>query len=1129
MPVSPIALLVLSALFSLGFSSAQVLAESGQALAEKSQVLAKQDEHLGANELELSEGWSEQEPHQFESSSASKANQWLRTRTSFSDGIVSFEFKIPKNGKGEVLILGSYGIALYDSYGSDTLDLSTMGALQKSWGKWEWSEYDRYDDSRSSGGQAPLLNPAIAPGQWQRFEARYRGPRFDNALNRVEQGVIFEVKINDQLVHENLLLGAPTQNAINFWEESTGPLTFEGRLGEFAVRNIVAERANYAGVKPPEQTGGSTKRAKLKNQVSDGRDAFLGKGCGECHSLKANDSAVKTGPNLYGLFQLSPQAIQVEDPEKHRFDVKANFDYLKTSIRSPLAHLALTKSGEQAGSAYLPIMPSYTKEVLSDGEMDAVYSYLLTKNTHANRGPVEVLLGSEGLAQYNPMKDAQEFLVIDRVRVQRGPMKGMSARAAHVGPPNRIHNSFDPRNFSVSKLWQGGFLQAEGELNNRGGKGYAMGYSHIEVPLGDQGQLIQILNTESEPVDFSFKEPVMGDLEPFKKALASKRSQRDLIKEQDARFLGYTLDSTKPTTGPEFHLQIGASRINASLSFEPSGRFTATLSGKRTTQLALAINTEILSDLAVDGGSMSDDQKKWNLPPGEKTLRLSGSIVTIAPSSWKPEVIDFAFSAQALTTESAEISAPAGYQAESLYPPLDNAGRKQLFEALGIASAANGNVVLSTRTAGVWHLRDGRWYPFADGIFDSLGVVIEDEKGYDVVVGSKLELTRISDTNGDGIADKYLTLFDAHSHADYHSYLHGPTKDAEGNYVIAINLGTSGLFHGHPAAMMSTHGGYPGWAIKVSPNGDYELFASGLRSPASLGTDPQGGLWYADNQGDFVGTSKFFRVKQNAFYGHPASLIDLHGIGADSKAITWENVQNRKERAPILLPQNRLANSPGNPTWDTTKGRFGPFQGQLIFGDQTQSNLVRVVTEVVDGQEQGVAIPFIEGLASGVMRPVFTKDGALLVGQTGRGWQAKGGKVAALQRITWNQSADMQAIQTVSASERGFRLLLTAPLAEDISELGKDIAIESWVYRDAPEYGSEELGLREESIAGLFRISEKEIEIRLTNLDQPDVHPQQTARVYQITLPGTVFKKPRSQTQPLKAFYTLHSFKNNNN
>ena len=77
-------------------------------------------------------------------------------------------------------------------------------------------------------------------------------------------------------------------------------------------------------------------------------------------------------------------------------------------------------------------------------------------------------------------------------------------------------------------------------------------------------------------------------------------------------------------------------------------------------------------------------------------------------------------------------------------------------------------MVVATRSAGIWRIVNGEWRLFAEGLFDSLGVVVEDGKGLVVVAGQKAELTRIRDTNGDGIADKYETLFDAHS---YHAQL----------------------------------------------------------------------------------------------------------------------------------------------------------------------------------------------------------------------------------------------------------------------------------------------------------------------------------------------------------------------
>jgi hypothetical protein len=298
-----------------------------------------------------------------------------------------------------------------------------------------------------------------------------------------------------------------------------------------------------------------------------------------------------------------------------------------------------------------------------------------------------------------------------------------------------------------------------------------------------------------------------------------------------------------------------------------------------------------------------------------------------------------------------------------------------------------------------------------------------------------------------------------------------------------------------------------------------------MRSPASIGVAPDKRIWYADNQGEYVATSKIFVLKKGAFYGHPAGLVDRPGMLPTSPEISWDNVSNTREKAVVLLPQNRLANSPGNPAWDTTGGHFGPYEGQMFIGDQTQSNLLRVVTEKVGDQEQGVAIPFATDLESGVMRPVFLPDGSLLLGQTGRGWQAKGGRVASLQRLVWDGKTIAPAIHHVSAVPGGFELTFTVPVPATFTDaqVAAALAIKSWTYRDAPDYGSPELDEHGEPYSQLTMGSDRTtVRVTLAKTEQPKVHPQQTARVYQLSVNG---KMLWGATNPdFEAFYTLYQF-----
>ena len=185
-----------------------------------------------------------------------------------------------------------------------------------------------------------------------------------------------------------------------------------------------------------------------------------------------------------------------------------------------------------------------------------------------------------------------------------------------------------------------------------------------------------------------------------------------------------------------------------------------------------------------------------------------------------------------------------------------------------------------------------------------------------------------------------------------------------------------------------------------------------------------------------------------------------------------------------------------------------------------------MVTEKVGDVEQGSVMPFFAGLESGVMRPVFLADGSLLLGQTGRGWQAKGGKVASLQHVRWDGKTVAPGIVAMHATADGFRLDLTQPLGNGVSEnlLQTALTLESWTYRDAPDYGSPELDLHAESVKSLsIGADRKSVGIVLASTEQPRVHPLQTPRVYHAKLASQTLFDSNAPAQ-LEAYYSLRRF-----
>jgi mono/diheme cytochrome c family protein len=1001
----------------------------------------------------------------------------LMTSVAFADGIVALEYRAPPGARATLYMQGRYGFVLEGN------------------------------------------------GDWQKLAIKLRGPRFDAGYQKQQNAVALEIR-NGARAERNVLFEKASPGARWEGEDSRGPHFLVVEKGPFSIRDIQLEAAEFSHVVPPTTSGGETNEKTLIDTVALGKDAFESVGCSACHLVEPSDTAVSSGPNLFGLIRPEPRVREVvEGGEGHRFQVKAGREYLHRSVRAPADQLAVAESGSKAGEAYPPAMPPFTEEVLSDAQIDAIGDYLATLNVTGQRGPVIKLATLAPTAPYDPMADSLQWLVGDEVRMQRGALPGVSGRSIHVGHPNGVNYTFDPRVLAIVKIWQGGFLDMTGELTNRGGKGLALGHESREISFGDREYLLAPLDARGEPIDFSFKEARFGDTATMRAVLYDPRDQLARIRAVGAQFLGYSRDSRDKLANPAFKYRVGDNVIEVATSISARGEIVMTVTGELKTSQSFALNPQFFTGATVSTGTLAAD--RWTLPKGRVNASLRGKTI-VAESVWRPAPTNYSYKRSPLVKAAATAELPAGYSVENYYPPKDNYGRDQLFEALGVALAKDDTLVVGTRTAGIWRLVKGEWRLFAEGLFDNLGVVVEDDRGLTVVAGQKPELTRISDTNGDGIADKYETLFDAHAfHGNYHTYMHGPVRGRDGAYYIGLNLAHDGSRTTYNAGgeYMGTWGGFLGWVIRVRANGTFELFANGVRSPASLGIEATGRLWYADNQGEYVGTSKLFVLQKDRFYGHPSGLVDLPGMTPDSPEIAWDQWAARREREIVLFPHNRVANSPGNPVW-VTGADFGPFAGQMLIGDQTQSNLLRVSLQKVGTIEQGSVMPFFAGLESGVMRPVFLRDGSLLLGQTGRGWQAKGGKVASLQHVRWDGKTIAPGITAMLATPTGFRIDLTQPLASSAtqSSLHQALTLESWTYRDAPDYGSDELDHRSEAMTTVtLSADRKTISIVLASLARKEIHPQQTGRVYHAKL-ATQTLFDANAPQQLEAYYTLHEF-----
>lgn len=400
-----------------------------------------------------------------------------------------------------------------------------------------------------------------------------------------------------------------------------------------------------------------------------------------------------------------------------------------------------------------------------------------------------------------------------------------------------------------------------------------------------------------------------------------------------------------------------------------------------------------------------------------------------------------------------------------------------------VASFTRGEVMIYNTLTKEWKL-------FAEGLHDPLGILVISNS--ELLIMQRPELTRVKDTDRDGIADLYEKVTDDFGlSGNYHEFNYGPVKDKEGNLFIALNsssgggnirsevrgqINTLGRESGSKGQMFSNLP-YRGWMMKLGKDGKLQPFASGFRSPNGIGFDLEGNLFATDNQGDWIGTSPLHHVQEGKFYGHPGSLVWQKGWNRGNPFLLPIPVlDSMRTRGAVLFPHGIIANSPTQPVCDNTAGKFGPFSGQLIIGEMNKERIVRVMLERVGGELQGACIPFLEGngLRKGNNRLVFAPDGSLWIGQNSHGWLGDQG----IQRIVFTGKTPAD-VYSMNLTENGFDLTFTEPL--DVSAVAnpENFKFRHYYYKYQSKYGSDQFDIQNVPVTGI-KISDDRKKVSLT-------------------------------------------------
>lgn len=440
-----------------------------------------------------------------------------------------------------------------------------------------------------------------------------------------------------------------------------------------------------------------------------------------------------------------------------------------------------------------------------------------------------------------------------------------------------------------------------------------------------------------------------------------------------------------------------------------------------------------------------------------------------------------------------------------------------VIEAGAFAALPDGRMAVGTRRGEIY-LIDGLdagkpvpgFHRFATGLDEIFGLTWKDDA---FRVTQSCELTRVSDTDGDGSADRFETISDAWGYANYHEYAFGSQLDADGNQFVALGLSES--YYSHALNR--------GFIMKVAPDGTTTAFASGLRSPGGIGFDEHGALFYVESQGPWNCSCSLKAVSQGSFHGHPASFQwyeqspELGPVPPMPKS--GSRIATEKERIErltpyaVIFPYIRMGRSITGFSVDTTQGKFGPFENQMFLGDYTLSILMRATTEKVNGVWQGACYPFREGLSTGILNVEFTPGGHLVCGGTNRGWPVRGIKPYAIERLEWSGKTPFE-IERITIEPDGFRIAFTLPVDEATGLDRNCYRISAFTHPYHAGYGGPEIE-RFSADAKAVALSEDGLSATIA------LEPLKQGFVYEFDLSGL---RSRDQEELLhrNAFYTVN-------
>lgn len=417
----------------------------------------------------------------------------------------------------------------------------------------------------------------------------------------------------------------------------------------------------------------------------------------------------------------------------------------------------------------------------------------------------------------------------------------------------------------------------------------------------------------------------------------------------------------------------------------------------------------------------------------------------------------------------------------------------EIMEIGSIALMPEQKIAVATRRGDLWictgaygdDLSKVTWKKFAQNLHEPFGMFWKDGALW---LTQRPEVSKIRDADNDGLADTFETICsDWGIKGDYHEYAFGSTPDKNGDIWVVLCL--TGSF--------TADSDWRGWCVRVTPDGKMIPTCSGIRSPGGIGFNATGDAFYTDNQGVWNGSSSLKWLKPGSFQGNPtgnkfhklASLPAPPEV-ADKSRILTERTKHPEFIPPaVIFPHGKVGQSPTGIACDQAGGKFGPWEKQLLVGEQTHSQVQRVALEQVNGLYQGAVFHFLEGFEAGLIPIRLDQEaGILFTGGSNRGWASRGKKPFTFERVKWTGKTPFE-IQTMTANRDGFTLNFTEPVDPATAADPASYAMDAFTYIFQAEYGSPEVDQATPKVtAATVSPDKKSVRLKIDGLVRGHVH-----------------------------------------